>query len=549
MSRKRAPQVDVLIIGSGAGGGPLALTLARHGASVMVLERGPRHTPAIDYVHDEVAVAMREFFGPRLRDDPHMVVRPDQPTPQRSRLGWTATCLGGGTAHMGGYLYRFHPDDFRMQSRFGTYHSVCDWPYDYAALEPYYSRAEWTVGVSGRGGSYPTEGDRSRPYPMPPLPSHPVASQLDAACIARGLHPFPTPRAVNSAWYDDRPPCSHCQWCAGYGCPTDARGSTAATLLRRAEKTGRCEVRCRAMAYKITVDTRGHATGCLYFDAEGQRQRVRASLVCVCCSAVESARLLLLSDSRLFPDGLANGNGLVGRHLQFHATSSARAHFRRDRHPHLSLDDPFPNLDRSIMDYYVLPDGVAPIAKGGLIRFGLASRTPILTAAELALGQGRFLWGMALKKQLREIYHDTRTLNFEVFHDFLPSDGTYMTLDPDVRDRWGLPVARIHLDPPNHHAIAGRYLVDRGVDVFEDLGADSIERRQQGDTASFLVHGTCRAGASPESSVLNAFCRAHEVPNLYVVDGSFMPTSGGAAPTLTILANSFRTADHILASS
>ena len=536
---------DVLIIGSGAGGGPLACTLAEEGFRIVVLEKGPRHSPRDDYVHDELAVALRGFFVPSVEEEPHILVRPEDPQPRPTNLGWIATCLGGGTVHMGGFLYRFHPDDFRMRSRFGAHEALCDWPYTYAELEPYYSRAEWAVGVSGDAERNPFAGPRSRPYPMPPLSSHPVTDLLDQACTRRGLHPFPTPRAVNSRPFGGRPACSYCQWCAGYGCPTDARGSTQVTLLRQAEATGRCEIRSRAMVRKITVDSRGRATGCLYLDEQGREHRVAARVVCVCCSAIESARLLLLSASPQFPDGLANGNGLVGRYLQFHAASSGHAHFRKELHRDKPLADRHPTLERSLMDYYFLPDGVSAIAKGGLIRFGLPQLTPVLTALGLAAEGTRILWGSELKHRLRDLYRENRTLGFEVFHDFLPDDRTRMELDPEVRDRWGLPVARIHLDPSGHHKTAGRWLVDRGLEVLDDLGADRLERRLEGDIASFLVQGTCRAGRDPRTSVLNSYCQTHEVPNLWVVDGSFMPTSGGAAPTLTILANAFRTADHI----
>ena len=136
-----------------------------------------------------------------------------------------------------------------------------------------------------------------------------------------------------------------------------------------------------------------------------------------------------------------------------------------------------------------------------------------------------------------------------MFHDFIPNDRTFVTLDPKVRDKWDLPVARIHLDVPEHHRVAGRWLVERGLEALIEMGADEVHPEEIGETAPYLVHGTCRAGKDPARSVLDEHCRAHEVPGLFVVDGSFMPTSGGAAPTLTIMANSLRTADHILATT
>jgi choline dehydrogenase-like flavoprotein len=489
------------------------------------------------------------FFIPKMSEDPHVLVESGNAPgkPVLSTLGWIASCVGGGTAHMGGSFYRFQPDDFRMYSRFGPFGTMADWPYSYEELEPYYSRAEWEVGVSGSSGANPFEAHRSRPFPMPPLQSHPLAGALDQACHRLRLHPFPTPRAINSRPYQGRPPCAYCDFCGGFGCSVGARGSTQEALLPRAENTGRCEIRARTMVREITVGRYGHATGCIYYDEAGREHRVRARVVCVCCSAVESARLLLLSKSSQFPDGLANRNGLVGRNLQFHAGSTGRARFRYAPHLDGLLRDRSPFLGRSVMDYYFLPNGVSELPKGGLLRFDISPKNPISVAQRLAAeGPGPLLWGEPLKRRLREYYCDHREACFEVFQDFLPNDRTYVVLDPEVRDKWGLPAARIHLDPSEHHQVAGRWLVERGLDIFAEMGADRLIAGAIGRTSRVLVQGTCRAGKDPATSVLNEFCQAHEVPNLFVVDGSFMPTSGGAPPTLTILANSFRTADYIL---
>ena len=537
---------DVVIVGSGAGGGPLAWTLSRAGLDVLVLERGPAYTRE-DYRHDEVAITRRDFWIPAMSDDMHVLQKAGNPFPQPSHLGWTGNCVGGGTVQMGGYLYRFHPDDFRMKSRFGGFEELADWPFEYDALEPYYSQAEWEVGLSGQGGSNPFEGPRSRPYPMPPLESHPMSERLDHACEARGWHAFPTPRAVASRAYQDRDACAYCGFCAGYGCHRGAKSSTQEALLPRAVATGRCEVRPLSRVREVTVSRDGRATGCVYLDAEGAEHKVRAAIVCVCCSAVESARLLLLSTSSRFPDGLANGNGLVGRHLQFHAFSNGHAWFRLGGHPELALDDPHPFLERSVMDHYFLPEGVSALPKGGLLRFGFPSASPIGHAIRVAEREGKLAWGPELKERLGRYFRGYRMVDFEVFHDFLPNRGTFVALDPQIKDRWGLPVARIHLEEPEHHRQAGAFLVERGLEVLEAMGADEVVREEIGETASYLVHGTCRAGHDPATSVLNPWCEAHEVPNLFVVDGSFMPTSGGAPPTLTILANSFRVADHIAA--
>jgi choline dehydrogenase-like flavoprotein len=538
---------DVLIVGSGAGAAPLALRLSQAGFDVLVLEKGPRHQRE-DFRHDELAMALHpHLWQPSVDDDPHVLVEAangGEPTPDT--LGWIGRCVGGGSAHATASLYRFHPDDFRLRERFGEFEEVADWPYRYADLEPFYCRAEWEAGVSGAGGVNPHEGFRSRPYPMPPLRSHPFTGEMEAACRALGLHAFPTPRGVNSRPYGGRPACSYCDFCVGYGCPTGARGGAMEALLPRAEATGRCRVRPGCMVREVTVDSTGRATGCIYLDGAGTEHRVRARVVCVCCSAVESARLLLLSTSPRFPHGLANGSGLVGRHLQLHAGSAGRGRFRSERVPHWSQGRAA-QLGRSVMDHYFLPPGVSALPKGGLHRFDVAEVHPMAAAHAVAFaGEGAPLWGTELRSRLHEHFHDWRDVEFEVFHDFVPNHGTYVDLDPRVRDRWGLPAARVYLREPEHHRTAGRWLVERGLEILGEMGADELVPRGAGYTSRVMAHGTCRAGADPRRSVLNAFCQAHEVPNLFVVDGSFMPTSGGAPSTLTIMANAFRVADYLV---
>lgn len=539
---------DAVVIGSGAGGGPLAARLAAAGWSVALLEKGPMRQRE-DYSHDEVTILNRDFFSPSLVDEPHVVVPHGGSRPAPTQLGWVGNSVGGGTVRMGAYFYRFHPDDFRMASLYGSYEALADWPYSYDEMEPYYTRAEWDCGVSGAAGLYPLEGPRSAPYPLPPLDRHPLTSYLDQACRRLGWHPFPTPRGIVSRPYRGRPACSYCGFCPGFGCPTGAKSSVQETYVAQALATGNCELRTTAMVREVSVGGDGKATGCIYIGPDGSEHEVRGGIVCVCCSAVESARLLLLSKSPQFPDGLANGSGLVGRNLQFHGFSNGRARFHYANHPDKPLRDGNPFLDCSVADHYFLPPGVSDLPKGGLIRFGFPGKSPISAAMRAAEEGSDLLWGSRLEQRLKEYFHDYLTVDFEVFHDFIPNDRTYVVLDPGMRDKWGLPVARIHLDVPEHHRVAGRFVVERALEALAEMGADEVQTEEIGETAPYLAHGTCRAGKDPALSVLDEYCRAHEVPNLFVVDGSFMPTSGGASPTLTILANSLRTADHILATA
>ena len=396
-------RTDILVIGSGAGGAPLASVLSRAGFHVLVLEKGPRYERT-EYQHDEILMGKEfGFFVPRIEDEPHVAVI-DGGGPHRTSIGWTACCVGGGTAHMGACLYRLHPVDFEMVSLFGQHAQDADWPYKYGDLEPYYCRAEKEIGVSGAAGANPFEGYRSSPYPMGPLPTHELAHVLDEVCKRMGLHTFPTPRAVNSRQYGDRPECSYeCLMCSGFGCPTGARGSTQETLLADAEKTGRCQIRPNSMVREITVRPDGYAAGCIYLDKQSVQHKIEANVVCVCCSAIESARLLLLSRSALFPNGLGNCSGLVGQHLQFRGFSAGRGYFRLGNRTKSQFPKRNYFLGRSLADFYLLPQDVSLPPKGGIMKFDISRPVPIGHAHALSRDtNATLIWGDTLKKRLQE---------------------------------------------------------------------------------------------------------------------------------------------------
>jgi choline dehydrogenase-like flavoprotein len=534
--------VDVVVVGSGAGGAPAALTLARTGAKVVLLEKG-RHVSDDEKVHDEIRICRRNLWVPALEDEPH-TIRYGGGKAERTSEGWTANVVGGATVHFSGYFFRMHPIDLRLRSTLGMISgaALVDWPLSYQDLEPYYALVEREIGISGRWHCHPFEEPRSADYPFAPLAEDPMAARIDEVGRKLGYHPFPTPRAIISEPSKNRSACVYCALCAGYACEVNAKSSTSVSLLPAALATGRCEIRVESMATEIPIGKDGRVTGVVYRDRSGVNQFIGARCVVLACTAVETARLLLLSRSSRFPTGLGNSNDLVGKNLIFSSGGKARGRFHHPRGEPLRN---FPFVQRSMQDFYFLKKPVDGVQKGGTILFDWEHPNPISTAEKLAHDGAGLVWGARLKDRLRRDAAGARTLHFEVFGEYLPTPGTYVDLDPAVKDRWGVPVARMTVSRHPFDVQATRFLVDRGMEVLSALGPDdALVESTQGE-ATFLQGGTCRFGTDPETSVLDRDCRMHGVPNLYITDGSFLPNGGGVPPTLTILANSFRVADQI----
>jgi choline dehydrogenase-like flavoprotein len=552
---------DVCVIGSGAGGGPVALTLAQAGYSVLVLEKGPWLTEQ-DFYKDELACCRRSVYTPALEDEQHVIEDLDshgdwvgEPTSESGWDFWNGNCVGGSSNFMSGFFYRLKPQDFRLLSEFGPIEgaNIADWPISYDDLEPWYTRVEREVGVSGRVVQHRyAEPRSSADFPYPPTAEHPIAKRIDAACAELGLQVFPTPRAILSKPQHERRSCEYSGYCGSYGCSSGAKGSSRAALLGRAVATKRCEIRPHAKVHRLVSDRKGRVAAVEYFDAAGATQRVTARIYVVACQAVETSRLLLYSTGPRHPDGLANRYGQVGRNLLFSAGGAGNGDFPYARlggaeAAALRVRGPFVN--RSLQDWYFIDDqAFGGAAKGGTIDFLLRHPNAIGPAVAQKWGDDdRLVWGRPLQAKLKSLFTDAQTLRYEIFCDWLPTDNCRVTLDDGVRDQWGTPVARVRIGYHQHDLKVGHYLNERALAVLERMGADNIRSSVSGAPPQNLVAGGCRFGTDPRSSVLDADCRAHEVDNLYVTDGSFMPTGGSVPYTWTIYANAFRVAERIRA--
>ncbi|MDH3947816.1 MAG: GMC family oxidoreductase [Gammaproteobacteria bacterium] len=550
---------DVCIIGSGAGGSPVALTLAQAGYSVLVLEKGPWFNEQ-DFSKDELACCRRSTYTPPLTQEQHVIEEATDegdwvatPTVESGWDFWNGNCVGGSSNFMSGFFYRLKPVDFRLRSEFGAIAgaNVVDWPISYAELEPYYTKVEQLAGISGRIVKHPQQEPRSTPdFPYPPLAENIISSWIDSACHKLGYHALPTPRAILSQPAMARNSCSYSIYCGSYGCSTGAKGSARTALLDHAVKTGRCHIQPHAKVYRLISNNKGKVTGVDYYDKQNKSQRINAKIFVVACQAVETSRLLLSSPGPYHPHGLGNNHQQVGRNLLFSAGGIGQGTFNYDnltaqQVEALKVRGPFVN--RGLQDWYTIHDTKLGHVKGGTIDF--LFRHP--NAIARANGQkwddnGKLVWGKPLKRKLKAYFTEARYLQFEVFCDWLPTDNCFVSLDNTVMDKWGSSVAKVRVGYHPHDLKVGRYLTEKAKTVLGTMGARDIYASVSGNPPQNLMAGGCRFGTDPVSSVLDPDCRMHDAENLFVTDGSFMPTGGSVPYTWTIYANAFRVADKII---
>ena len=531
--------VDFLVIGCGAAGGVMAHELASSGFRVVVLEQGPWNREK-DFKHDEVAVMYRSALTNDFKKQPNTFRKTAadpaklQPAVEYGRM------VGGGSVHFTSNYWRFHPEDFRERSALGEIPGadLRDWPITYDELEPYYTRAEWALGVSGLAGSNPFDGPRSKPYPLPPMPVKSSGVLFERAAKKLGLHPFPAPVAVLSETYRGRAACVHCGFCESFGCEMGAKSSTLAALIPAAVKTGRCEIRPNSYVRKIDVGKDGRVRGAIYFDERRREVFQRAKAVVVSSNGAETPRLLLMSKSSAFPQGLANSNGNVGKYLMFDNGAFALGVFDHPLNEYKSIV-----VTRVLHDFY-RSDPKRGFYGGG----GLDGRFDYYPAGFALDGMPKDIrqWGAAWKRTIGEYY--THMMGVLAHTSCLAVEQNSISLDDSVKDAWGLPALRVTFKNHPDDMKALNFCLDRQKEILTEAGARKVWVDQSTaveTTYSRHLMGSCRMGDDPRSSVVNRWNRAHDVPNLYLVDGSSLVTSGRQQPTETIQALAFRTADHI----
>ncbi len=552
---------DVCIIGSGAGAGPIAYELSKKGYSVIVLEKGPWFKTN-DLSKDEIVATRRNVYTPPLQNEQHVIETKNtdgeweaKSTYSTGLSFWNGNMVGGSSNLMSGYFHRMKPNDFKLLTAYGPIEgaNVVDWPVDYDEMEPYFDKVERVVGVSGRVVNHSSlEPRSSSEFPYPPLAENIVSEWIDGAANKLGYQAVPVPRAILSVPDDDRLSCFYSNYCGSYGCSSDAKGSSRVALLNKALKTGKCTILPNSKVYNLETNGLGKVVKSWYYDEIGDRQSIDANLFVVACQAVETSRLLLMSKNADFPNGLANNGGLVGKNFLFSAGGVGSGKFiydelDSDKANQLKIPGLFVN--RAIQHWYEIDDDKAfpDKIKGGTVDFLFEHANGISKAIRNKRdSEGNLVYGSALKKKIKNYFLNQRKLNFEVFVDWLPTDNCFVSLDENVVDKWGDPVAKIRVDNHEHDIEVGIYLAKKAEALMDELGVTDIKSSISGSPPSNLMAGGCRFGNNPKTSVLDKNCKAHEVENLYVTDGSFMPTGGSVTYTWTIYANAFRVADAII---
>ncbi len=539
-----AKHVNAVVVGAGAGGGVVAKELAEAGFSVVLLERGDWAT-FWDHPHDELVsqiwyAPIAPAFGPDIERHFRMVQREDgswhKVLPNDPSYSNNAACVGSGTVSYGAMAWRFLETDFRMRSVYGALEgsTLEDWPISYHDLEPCYEKAEWEIGVAGDDCRNPFAPPRGKPQPMPPHPYNLEARILESAGRRLGLHPFPIPMLRNSIPYAGRPACIGCRCCVGFACEVNAKCGTHNTVIPRALDTGNCELRTNSVAAEILVDDRARARGVRYFDSDDRLQIQTADLVVVSCAAIETARLLLNSRSRFFPCGAGNRHDWVGRNLQGHAYTGAWGLFEQE-----TFDDVGAGACVAIADFC---HGNPGLKSGGVLCNEFIRLPYIFTRVR---PDGFPTWGSGHKEFQRQWYRRSIVVRGPVQE--MPVFEARVEIDPNAKDHWGIPVARLSGHRHPHDLEVARFLSSKARDWLQEAGAVQTwtEIPDLGLSGSQHQAGTCRMGTDPKTSVTDRCGKVHDIDNLFVADGSLHVTNGGMNPVLTIMAIAYWVADNI----
>ncbi|HZF17389.1 MAG TPA: GMC family oxidoreductase [Steroidobacteraceae bacterium] len=502
----------IVIIGSGAGGGTLSHELTRRGHKVVLLETGPRLSPQLFSQNPGEAFGQLTWLEPRTTSGTWGVSK-DFPT----LPVWIAKSVGGTTVHWTAATPRLQRTELKGRTNYGAIPgtSLIDWPIEYDELLKYYQIAEKRLGVTRRNGN-------------PGMPASNNFKVMYAAAKKHGYKRVHTAyMAINTTVRDGRGICIQQGFCA-QGCKSGAKWSTLYTEIPGAEATGNLDLRIESRALRIGHGADKRVNAVVYRDSKGQDQRQKAKLVCVACNAIETPRLLLLSESAQFPKGLANTSDQVGRNYVHHITGFIWA----------TYDKPIESWRGATLAGLIedeLPHNAKRGFAGGYHFELIALDLPSLPLAGLPYG-----WGRDWSSFLDDYRNMTGTF---VNGEDMPRADNRITLNSNVKDPFGLPVAHVHVDEHDNDKAMRKHAQTQATAMYEGLGA---KRVVIGNTPPATHNmGSARMSKDPRDGVANAWGQTHDIPNLFISDGSAFTSSGSANPTLTIVSLALRQADYI----
>jgi len=502
----------VVIIGTGAGGGTLANALAQQGVDVVALEAGARHLPA-DYVNDEWASFGQLAWTDMRTTSGSWRVAKDFP----NLPAWIVKAVGGSTTHWAGASLRIQAHEFFALSEYGKVEgaNLLDWPISLTDLDPYYDVAEKRMGVTRTNG-------------IPGLPGNNNFKVMKAGADKLGYTKCHTGRmAINSEPRDGRGSCRQLGFCF-QGCKMGAKWSTAYTEIPQGEATGRLEVRENAHVLMIEHDGAGKVSGVVYQDADGNRQVQKARVVCVAGNSIESPRILLNSASSLFPDGLANSSGQVGRNYMRHMTGSVYAAFEEPVHMYRG----------TTMAGIISDEARHDPSRGFVGGYEMETVSVGVPFAAAFLNPGG--WGRPFTAAMDNYAH---LAGMWLVGEDMPQESNRITLSDEV-DHTGMPVANVHFDDHPNDVAMRDHAYAQGTALYESVGATQIYPTPPYPSTHNM--GTNRMSEQPADGVVDGFGRSHDIDNLFVSDGSQFTTGAAENPTLTIVALALRQADYIV---
>ena len=538
---------DVCVIGSGAGAGPIIYELSKKGLKVCVLEKGDIYTEK-DFSKDEMVVR-KSIYTPNLKDEYHTIEEfidgswQKFPTYETGWNFWNGSLLGGSSNFMSGYFHRLKPNDFKLASIYEVPKdsNIVDWPIIYDDMEKYYEKVERVVGISGKVQEYEFSEPRStKDFPYAALQENKIVDLIDKSCKELNYKSIKTPRAIITKQKGHRNPCYYSNYCGSYPCSSAAKGSSRASLIKDALLTNNVTIIPNAFVIKLNTNKDKKITSAVYLTKKSSKKEIKAKLFVLAAQAVETSRLLLNSKDENFPNGVANNSLNVGKNFLSSSGGIVSASFDERNMNLKDLLTPGLFVNRSLMDWYYTKE-----FKAGTIDILFEHANPIRRASNLRWNEDELIIGEQLQNRIFENFTKTRRLNIEIFTDWTPNDNSFISVDEKYKDKYAIPVANIRIGTNPQDLKASKFLEEKAIKLFEQMGAKDIKSEISQLPSGNLQAGGCRFGNNPKTSVLNKYCQAHEVSNLFVTDGSFMPTGGSVPFTWTIYANSFRVADYI----